>query len=152
MTGTARERALLADAGRDLGFEGDALERFVDAAARAADEVEKEQARLEALAKMPTAVQVLACPMEPNDSGATTVGGYLRELLRAVWVEQEGFSGKRPFGNSSWDSDIEAALIRAQLVKGSLDSDGFVEHVDGGAVRQLVLTAIDYALVDRRPS
>ena len=61
--------------------------------------------------------EVLDCPMQENDSGAYTVKGYLKALLIAVWDEGESFSGKRPFGNSGWDSDILDALVDAGLAK-----------------------------------
>lgn len=38
--------------------------------------------------------------MPPNGAGAATVGEYLAKLLAELWLHDEGFSGKRPFGNS----------------------------------------------------
>lgn len=60
---------------------------------------------------------VLDCPMQENDSCAHTVKDYLKALLIAVWDEGESFSGKRPFGNSGWDSDILDALVDAGLAR-----------------------------------
>lgn len=60
---------------------------------------------------------ILDCPLEENDSGATTIKGYLKALLYALWDEQEGFSGKRPFGNSGWDSCMMDALIDKGIAK-----------------------------------
>ena len=31
-----------------------------------------------------------------------TVKDYLKTLLHTLWDEEDGFSGKRPFGNSGW--------------------------------------------------
>lgn len=70
---------------------------------------------------------VLNLPLPPNDSGADTVRGYLIALLLAVWTEGEGFSGKCPFGNSGWEADILVALVRAGVIEGTLDSDGYLE-------------------------
>ena len=59
-----------------------------------------------------------------------TIRQWLKRLLITLWKEQEGFSGKRPFGNSSWDSDLLAELIRRGIVPGNLDRDGWVEDGD----------------------
>ncbi len=86
---------------------------------------------------------ILALPMEENDSGATTVRGYLVALVRKVWEEDEGFSGKRPFGNSGWSSDLEKPLIVGGVVDGNLDGDGYVDHVNDEQVRAAINAAID---------
>jgi hypothetical protein len=44
--------------------------------------------------------QLLDLPLPENDSGASTVRGYLLALLTELFREVDGFSGKRPFGNS----------------------------------------------------
>ncbi len=85
---------------------------------------------------------ILDCPMQANDAGASTVGKYLVELLSELWGRGEGFSGKRPFGNSGWESDIYAALVRGKLVDGTLDYDGYPNTVDEGHANLLVLQAI----------
>jgi hypothetical protein len=41
-----------------------------------------------------------------NDAGADTVRDYLKALLLKLWEEEEGFSGKRPFGNSGWKHEL----------------------------------------------
>jgi len=46
-----------------------------------------------------------------SDAGDNlTVRDYFYNLLRTLWIEEEGFSGKRPFGNSGWQYDIYNAL------------------------------------------
>ena len=59
-----------------------------------------------------------------HDIGETTVREYLKTLLEAVLIDGEGFSGKRPFGNSGWEYDIARPLIAAGVLKGELDDDG----------------------------
>lgn len=59
-----------------------------------------------------------------------TVRQYLHRLLATLWDEGEGFSGKRPFGNSGWEDDLYKPLIRAGFIPGKLDEDGYVEQVD----------------------
>ena len=51
---------------------------------------------------------------------------YLCSLLTTLWDEQEGFSGKRPFGNSGWEYDLYEPLIRDGFIEGELDEDGRV--------------------------
>lgn len=67
---------------------------------------------------------------------------YLYELLATLWNEGEGFSGKRPFGNSGWERDLYAPLIAAGAVTGQLDAEGYVNHVDRKAANQLVMDLI----------
>lgn len=86
--------------------------------------------------------ELLLVPMQSNDADAATVGGYLRALLRRVWEEGEGFSGKRPFGNSGWEHELYRALITAgAVVGGSLDTEGYVS--ERGDADQVVFKAID---------
>ncbi len=86
--------------------------------------------------------QILDLPLEPNDSGATTVRGYLIELLTELWREESGFSGKRPFGQSGWQSTIELALVKAGVVQGTLDEDGYLDTLDDAAAQAVMLEAI----------
>lgn len=74
-----------------------------------------------------TPAQVLDLPMQQNDSGADTIRGYLLALLAAVWTKGEGFSGKRPFGSSSWEGDLYVALVRSGAIDGGLDEDGYLD-------------------------
>jgi hypothetical protein len=40
-----------------------------------------------------------------------TIREFLQKLLLTLFEEMEGFSGKRPFGNSGWDGDLIICLI-----------------------------------------
>lgn len=72
-----------------------------------------------------TPAELLDLELPENDSGEGTVGGYLLALLTELWREEEGFSGKRPFGNSGWQYDLYIPMIRAGAIDGiSLDEDG----------------------------
>lgn len=84
-----------------------------------------------------TAEQVLACPLPDNDAGAATVRDYLVSLVAKVWEENEGFSGKRPFGNSGWSWDLYIPLVEAGLVAGT------VEDFDESAADGLIANAIE---------
>lgn len=72
---------------------------------------------------------VLELPMEPNGADARTVREYLSALVMAVWIEKEGFSGKRPFGDSSWDYDLIEALFQAGFLPGDHPEPGW-GHTD----------------------
>lgn len=94
-----------------------------------------------------TTEQVLAAPMDPTDShGAATVGDYLINLLATVWQQTSDFSGKRPFGFSSWPFDIYKALGQAGLIDVGLDEEGFIEELDDGELEradEMVALAIE---------
>lgn len=72
---------------------------------------------------------VLNLTIPANDSGASTVGGYLAQLLKRVWLEDEGFSGKRPFGNSGWTSDLLDPLLHSQFVETEDDAYNLIVEV-----------------------
>jgi hypothetical protein len=90
----------------------------------------------------PTPEQILALELPANDSGATTVRGYLIELLRVLWREEEGFSGKHPFGNSGWAYDVYEPMVRAGWVQGTFYDDEGLETVDTRAADALMDRAI----------
>ena len=77
-------------------------------------------------------------PMQENDADAKTIGEYLLKLLLTLWDEKESFSGKRPFGNSSWEYEIYTALISSGVIMGSLDEEGYVIDVDWEAADIIV--------------
>jgi hypothetical protein len=91
---------------------------------------------------LPDSLQILALPMDKNDSGATTIRGYLVALLMQVWEQSDSFSGKRPFGNSSWKYELYAALVKAEFVKGIFDEDGYIEDVDTKAANHLIIQGV----------
>jgi hypothetical protein len=88
------------------------------------------------------AAALLDLPLPANDSGATTVRGYLLELLAEVWRCEEGFSGKRPFGNSSWQHDVYFPMVAAGLIDGEFDANGDREDADTDTGERLILAAI----------
>jgi len=92
---------------------------------------------------MPTSQEILDTPMRDNDANASTIREYLVALLRQVWTEAEGFSGKRPFGNSGWEYEVYDALVRYGHVSGVIDEDGYVEDCDTAAANALILEAIN---------
>ncbi len=75
--------------------------------------------------------------MGDNDANAVTIGDYFIRLAEQAWVEEEGFSGKRPFGNSGWQHEIYRALITNEAITGDLDAYGYIEDYDGYAADQI---------------
>ena len=86
--------------------------------------------------------RLLALELGENDSGASTVRGYLVALLDQLWREDECFSGKRPFGNSGWQYDLYGPMVKAGIIRGKLDEDGCIEEADVRRADELVLAAI----------
>ena len=77
-----------------------------------------------------------------NGAGANSVRKYLVKLLETLLDEEEGFSGKRPFGDSGWMMELQAAFITSGLMDGKLDEDGYVEWGDPKRFQQLLKTCI----------
>lgn len=101
----------------------------------------------------PTPQQVLALPMQENDADAATIRDYLIALLATLWEEKDGFTGKRPFGNSGWGGELIAALIQAGAIEGELDEYGYIENYDRDAAEELIADAIQalgYSETDAR--
>jgi hypothetical protein len=90
----------------------------------------------------------LNCKMQRNDAGAKTVKEYFRNLLLQLYYEGEGFSGKRPFGNSNWEYEIYSAWVEAGLLKGTFDKDGYLEDYDSTAGNIHLLRCLKAAYKD----
>jgi hypothetical protein len=90
----------------------------------------------------PKVFAALNQPMQDNDAGALTIREYFFQLLNTLWEEGEGFSGKRPFGNSCWEHEIYQALVVGKHIKGALDEDGYLEDYDRDAANKLVTKMI----------
>ena len=91
--------------------------------------------------------EILGCPMDPdtNDAGACCVREYMTELMKSVWHDGEGFSGKRPFGTSGWEHEVYTALVRAKIIKGTVeDGEAWADGYDTKKAHALVAAAIDF--------
>lgn len=75
-----------------------------------------------------------------SDAGDNrTVREYLQILLTRLWREQEGFSGKRPFGNSGWEYELLDALGLAGFVDCDVQGDEvFFDDDEKAAARRYV--------------
>lgn len=90
---------------------------------------------------VPNPAVILALPLRPNDADAATVRDYLVALLTELWDTTDGFTGKRPFGNSDWEYDLYLALTDAALVEG--DNEGYpIDENHAHALIQLAITAL----------
>lgn len=61
-------------------------------------------------------------------SSGITVGQFFGKLLSTLWEENEGFSGKRPFGDSDWQYEVYEAMAKAGIVEMTFDEDGYVDE------------------------
>lgn len=78
-----------------------------------------------------------------SDAGENiTVRQYLENLLLTLWNEKEGFSSKRPFGNSGWDYEIFEVLLKNNLIEGSIDEYGSIEKLDENSANEFVCRLI----------
>jgi hypothetical protein len=70
-----------------------------------------------------------------------TIRNYFISLLETLWKEGEGFSGKRPFGDSGWQYDLYYPLAKAGLIKAEFDQD-YLEDFDQEKADKLILELI----------
>lgn len=91
-------------------------------------------------------ISFLYAPMTENDADAKTIGGYLHKLLYTLWQEGEGFSSKRPFGNSYWEHDLYIALGKNGHVEMTFDEDGYIEMFEAAQkqkARRIIFACIN---------
>lgn len=86
---------------------------------------------------------ILNLPIEHSDV-ADTIRGYFIALLKELLIEEEGFSGKRPFGNGGWMYDLWTPMVKAGLVQGRFDSYGGLEEIDDQAATRLLTAAAEH--------
>ena len=75
-----------------------------------------------------------------------TVRQYFLALLRTLWMQEEGFSGKRPFGNSGWQRELYTHLVKEGYLAGEVYEDEgvwYLESYDHREAQKLVLALID---------
>jgi len=52
-----------------------------------------------------------------SDAGdQMTFRDYIMKMVLTLWYEEEGFSGKRPFGNSGWKYEVWSGLAKAGFI------------------------------------
>jgi hypothetical protein len=66
-----------------------------------------------------TPTDILNIHFDSADLNANvTIREYLKKLLCTLIIEGEGFSGKRPLGNSGWFNDLGQGLADAGVIGG----------------------------------
>lgn len=90
-----------------------------------------------------TPERVLALPMPDSSIGATTVRGYLCQVLAALWRQGELFNPSRPFGRDGSYGYMDEELIIALEDSGQF---GLSKHSDSSEdkARKLIAAAIRY--------
>jgi len=78
----------------------------------------------------------------------STIRDYLHDLLKTLWIEGEGFSGKRPFGDSGWEYDIYYPLARDGFIDlGAASDDGCYDvYTESQLIKanRFILNMIEY--------
>lgn len=54
-----------------------------------------------------------------------TIREYFSLLMGSLWFAGEGFSGKRPLGNSGWQSTLMEPLVKAGAVLGTITTEKY---------------------------
>lgn len=72
-----------------------------------------------------------------------TVAEWLRAILRALVIEGEVFSAKRPLDNDGWHCDLQVALVKSGAIDGQVDEYDYLEWVNHGQYEDLLLAAIE---------
>lgn len=88
---------------------------------------------------MPEIEDVLKFVYSQWDLGECSIRQYLVELARQCWVLEDGFSGKRPFGNSGWKYDVYSALAEGGFVTGTKDGAGDWTGIDRKKAESIIL-------------
>lgn len=58
---------------------------------------------------------------------------YLERLLQELLRDPEGFSGKRPFGNSGWIHELYECMAKDGMIEVTYDEYGHVDEVPSHA-------------------
>lgn len=88
-------------------------------------------------------LQALDVRFDSDAGDNLSIRDYLHNLLWDLWSKGEGFSSKRPFGNSGWEADLYTPLVAHGFVGGSLDEDGQLLDVEASKADALVFDMID---------
>lgn len=99
---------------------------------------------------MMTTESILSLPVHSHHVDGVkvvTIRQYFFDLLKTLWLEQDEFSGKRPWGSSGWEYDVYATLIMYQLIPGDLDEDGCVTAINEKEAKEFVLNKIIHPLL-----
>ncbi len=71
-----------------------------------------------------------------------TLREYFKLMLKTLWEKGEMFSGKRPFGQSNWKSEVYEAIGRAGFLSFDFDPENLVMIADKQKANALIIDAI----------
>ena len=90
----------------------------------------------------PEVLQQTAQLVVKHERSEITIREYLKLLLKTLWEEVDGFSGKRPFGNSAWQYDVYKPMVKAGIIPGKFDSFGYAAGVDTDRADEIIQALI----------
>lgn len=99
--------------------------------------------------------KVLACDISETytgeGAGVGTIRGLFYELLAKVWTEEQGFNGKRPWGESSWQYAVYQAIAEAGLCPREMHeyNDEWYPTDEGWVDANLILPAMRMLMLGR---
>lgn len=94
--------------------------------------------------------KALNCIIPNCDLGENiTVRFFLYQLIRTLWREEEGFSGKRPFGNSCWQIQVHYALIQNGFINGQPDAYGNGFEYNSKEANKFIFDLISYIFITK---
>ena len=79
-----------------------------------------------------------------------TVGEFLESCLVELIESNEGFSGKRPLGDSGWATDMGLALVDAGLIEGYHNKEDGEYDFEHSVADKLVIVAIKQLFTEER--
>lgn len=93
----------------------------------------------------------IANSVMPKDSDfpGDTVREFLYNLFTKLWMYQDDFNSKRPWGNSGWAVDVHRALIDSGTLEAIYDKDGDLFDYDEREANLLIEIYIDYLFEEK---
>lgn len=67
-----------------------------------------------------------------------TIQEFFKIMLFKLWQNPDMFNGKRPFGNSGWEMDLEIALLDNYVIKGIKNKDGYWDKWDREEANKII--------------
>jgi hypothetical protein len=91
-----------------------------------------------------------------NQNGGKTWADWVHGVLSTLEREVDGFSGKRPFGDSGWHTSLCIGLLTVRpdiaISDPTFDEDGYIQEfeIDYDKVSSAWEDVLDYLLMPRR--
>lgn len=77
----------------------------------------------------PTLEKILETPVDIYNEEFDDLRECLKELLTKLWIEEESFNSKRPWGDSGWRIALIYSLMQKGVIpcKETYECDGYIE-------------------------